>query len=57
MEARVGIGHLSPRLHLKYALFHWEIKQKRFNPILSFSIRLVSVLVSVYFSPIAETHV
>jgi len=46
MEARVGIGQISPPLQFKYALFHWGIKQKRFYPNVSFLIRLVSVLVS-----------
>jgi hypothetical protein len=46
LEARVGIGLIFPPYHLKYARFHWVFKQKRFYPILSFLIRLVSVLVS-----------
>jgi hypothetical protein len=46
LEARVGIGHIFPPLHLKYARFYWVFKQKLLNPILSVLIRLVSVLVS-----------
>jgi hypothetical protein len=26
-----GIGHLSPQLHFKYALFHWGIKHNQLN--------------------------
>jgi hypothetical protein len=47
MEPVAGFGRFSPLLQLKYAGFYWVFKQKRFNPILSFLIRLVSVLVSV----------
>jgi hypothetical protein len=54
LEARVGIGLIFPPLHLKYAWFYWQFKQKRFNPIVSFLIRLVSVLVSVCQSQIYE---
>jgi hypothetical protein len=50
LEARVGIGQISPPLQIKYAWFHWGIKQKRFYPNVSFLIRLVSVLVSALWT-------
>jgi len=47
MEPVAGFGRFSPLLQPKYACFYWVFKQKRFYPILSLLIRLVSVLVSV----------
>lgn len=47
LEARVGIGELSPRKQGENSGFCWQFKHIRFNRIIPFLTLLVSVLVSV----------
>jgi hypothetical protein len=46
MEARVGIGLITPPLQFKYSSFHWQINLNRLNQPILFLTPLVSVLVS-----------
>jgi hypothetical protein len=55
-EVMDRIGHLSPRLRIKYAYFYWVFKQIRPNPIIAFLIRLVSALVSATSSQLYNTR-
>jgi hypothetical protein len=46
LNARVGIGRFSTLLQVKYAWFHWLIKQIHLYQTMPFLTLLVSVLVS-----------